>query len=283
MLTKYLTRRLLQGPPKSTPPLVDEAWPSFTREGPRAPYRYHLNRRKKAAPTVVAVHGWTSGVAHARNRTQILADAGFHVVLLESLGHGSSTYNGPWTAHCVLECLEDLLDALLSDEIGLPMTGLILHGHSLGAYVALRLLKGRHGGRVQSLLLESPMTRYSPIFDEALSNLRWPSWVPGFRSRLIRRLMKQWNRMHPDVTITSMADVDVPQWAKPNVPTFVMQASPDVRLGPSHLEALRDCVPHHLLDVWASATLRHSGTSAHPERDEAMMAWLQSKGLIPRC
>ena len=283
MLTKYLTNRLLQGPPKSTPPLVHSDWPSFVREGPRAPYRYHINRRNKDAPLVVAVHGWTSGVAHARNRTQVLADAGFHVVLLESLGHGSSPYNGPWTAHCVLECLEDLLDGLFSDDICLPITDLILHGHSLGAYVALRSLKGRHGGTVQSLLLESPMTRYSPIFDEALSNLRWPRWVPGFRSRLIAQLMKQWNVMHPDVSITSMYDVDVPQWAKPEVPTFVMQASPDRRLGSSHLEALQRCVPHHLLDVWPSATLRHSGTSAHPERDAAMMAWLDSKGFIPRC
>ena len=87
-------------------------------------------------------------------------------VLLESLGHGSSTYNGPWTAHCVLECLEDLLDGLFGGDLGMTPTKLLLHGHSLGAYVALRLLHGRHGDRVEALLLESPMTCYSPIFDE---------------------------------------------------------------------------------------------------------------------
>ncbi|MEC7059663.1 MAG: alpha/beta fold hydrolase [Candidatus Thermoplasmatota archaeon] len=283
MLAKSLTRRLLQGPPKSTPPLHDAEWPSQVREGPRAPYRFHVNRRQASAPTVIAVHGWTSGVAHARNRTQALTEAGFHVILLESLGHGSSTYDGPWTAHCVLECLEDLLDGLFSGALGMSPTRLLLHGHSLGAYVILRLLHGRHGDRVEALLLESPMTRYSPIFEEILLDLGWPRWLPGFRARLIRRMMKEWKAMHPNVSITDLADVDVPRWGKPKVPTFVMQADPDHRLGPVHLDALRSCMPHDLLDVWRSTTLRHSGTSIHHERDAAMMAWLEAKAFIPHC
>lgn len=283
MLAESLTRRLLQGPPKSTAPLDDSDWPSHVREGPRAPYRYHVNRREASAPTVVAVHGWTSGAAHARNRTQSLVDAGFHVILLESLGHGSSTYNGPWTAHCVLECLEDLLDGLYAGDLGMTPTKLLLHGHSLGAYVTLRLLHGRHGDRVEAFLLESPMTCYSPIFEEILSDMRWPRWLPGFRARLIRRLMEEWNTMHPGVSISHMADVDVPQWGKPEVPTFVMQADPDLRLGPGQLDALRSCMSPDLLDVWTSTTLRHSGTSIHHERDAAMMAWLAAKGFIPHC
>ena len=283
MLAKALTGRLLEGPPKSTAPLDDPDWPSHVRKGPRAPYRFHINRRDAPAPTVVAVHGWTSGVSHARNRTQALANAGFHVILLESLGHGSSTYDGPWTAHCVLECLEDLLDGLLAGDLGMTPTKLLLHGHSLGAYVTLRVVHGRHGDRVEGLLLESPMTCYSPIFEEILSDLRWPRWLPGFRARLIRRLMQEWNTMHPGVSISDMADVDVPKWGRPVVPTFVMQADPDLRLGPVHLDALRSCMPHDLLDVWSSTTLRHSGTSIHHERDAAMMAWLEAKGIIPHC
>ena len=283
MLIKALTTRLLQGPPKSSEPLEDPAWPSYLRDGPRAPYRFHVNRRPMPAPTVVAVHGWTSGTVHARNRTQILADAGFHVILLESLGHGTSSYSGPWTAHCVLECLEHLLDGLFSDELDLTPTNLMLHGHSLGAYVVLRSLKGRHGHKVQSVLLESPMTCYSPIFNEALMDLRWPRWVPGFRARLLRSLMQRWNSMHPDVSISDLSDVDVPRWGKPEVPTFVMQAEPDARLGPGHLQALRACMSPELLDVWASPNLRHSGTSDLPERDAALLEWLSSKGFIPRC
>jgi pimeloyl-ACP methyl ester carboxylesterase len=283
MLAKVLTGRLLEGPPKSTTPLDDSDWPSHVREGPRAPYRFHVNRRDAPAPTVVAVHGWTSGVSHARNRTQALADAGFNVILLESLGHGSSTYDGPWTAHCVLECLEDLLDGLLAGDLGMTPTKLLLHGHSLGAYVTLRVIPGRHGDTVEGLLLESPMTCYSPIFEEILSDLRWPRWLPGFRARLIRKLMHEWNTMHPGVSISDMGDVDVPKWGRPEVPTFVMQADPDLRLGPVHLDALRSCMPHDLLDVWSSGTLRHSGTSIHHERDAALMAWLEAKGIIPHC
>ena len=283
MLARILTNRLLEGPPKSTAPLIDDCWPSFIRTGPHGPYRFHVNARQGPAPTVIAVHGWTSGAAHARNRTQVLADAGFNVVLLESLGHGTSTYNAEWTAHCILDCLEDLLDGVFDGSVDLLATDVLLHGHSLGAYVVLRSLRGRHGDRVRALLLESPMTCYSPILDEALANVSWVRWIPGFRKRLERALMARWNRLHPEVTINDISDVDVPRWSKPDLPTFVMQADPDRRLGPVHLDALLSCVDSGHLDVWKSSTLRHSGTSEHALRDEAMMAWLASKDFIPRC
>ncbi|MGB1463054.1 MAG: alpha/beta hydrolase family protein [Candidatus Poseidoniaceae archaeon] len=283
MLTNLVANLLLQGPPKSTPPLDDASWPSYVRTGPRAAYRYHINRRSRSAPTVVAVHGWTSGTAHARNRTQVLADKGWNVLLLESLGHGTSTYADAWTAHCVLECLEDLLDALGDGSLGVDSTDLFLHGHSLGAYVVLRALQGRHGQKVRAVLLESPMTSYSPIFTEAIRGLRWPQWIPGFQRRLEHRLMSRWNAMHPGVSITAMSQVDVPAWGVPHVPTFVMQADPDTRLGPEQLDNLLACVPEDLIDVWTSTTLRHSGTSAHPERDEAMLNWLEMKGFTLHC
>ena len=151
--------------------------------------------------------------------------------------------------HIAFWIAEDLLDGVFDGSVDLSATDVFLHGHSLGAYVVLRSLRGRHGNRVRALLLESPMTCYSPILDEALANVTWVRWIPGFRKRLERALMARWNRLHPEVIINDISDVDVPRWSKPDLPTFVMQADPDRRLGPVHLDALLSCVDSGHLDV----------------------------------
>ena len=278
MLTKRLVDRILQGPPRSTDPLVDDDWPSVVLDGPHGPYRVYLRQHDSSAPLVVAVHGWTSGTAHARNRTAHLYDAGFNVVLLEMLSHGTSNYDGHFTAQCIVDCLDHLIDHLESELLGFTLEhDIILHGHSLGAYVVIRSASGRHRRRFRALLLESPMTCYSPILEE---HLRVP---PLLRKFVVRRLMAKWNSMHPDLAINELSEVDVPVWGCPSVPTFVMQADPDTRLGSKHLEALVESVPDSLMTIWRSTTLRHSGTSRHEERDLALMAWLKELDFIPRC
>lgn len=278
MLTERVIQRILQGPPRSTVPLVDDAWPSVLLDGPHGPYRVHMNLRSGPAPVVVAIHGWTSGVAHARNRTEVLTDHGFHVVLLEMVAHGTSTYDGDFTAQCVVECLEHLLDELKQGTLSIQTNDqVVLHGHSLGAYVALGSTKGRHRDNVRALLLESPMTCYSPILLDALEK------IPVLKKSIVRRLIKRWNIMHRNLKISNLEDVDVPRWGVPHVPVFVMQADPDLRLGKEHLDVLIEATPSDLIDVWRSNTLRHSGTSSHEERDKALMRWLRAADFIPRC
>lgn len=278
MFTKRLLDTILQGPPRSTAPLEHDDWPSTMLEGPHGPYRVYVRQHDPSAPLLLAVHGWTSGTAHARNRTEHLFHEGFNVVLLEMLSHGTSSYAGHFTAQCVVDCLDHLIDHLDSDHLGFASNEqLILHGHSLGAYVVIRSASGRHRHRIRALLLESPMTCYSPLL---LERLLLPSFLKKY---VVRKLMRRWNAMHPGLVITSLADVDVPRWGCPHVPTFVMQAEPDARLGTVHLDTLIDAVPESLLSVWRSSTLRHSGTSRHEERDLAQMAWLREMEFIPRC
>lgn len=277
MFTKRLLDTILQGPPRSTAPLVHDDWPSTLLDGPHGPYRVYVRQQDSTAPLVVAVHGWTSGTAHARNRTEHLFEAGFNVILLEMISHGTSTYTGHFTAQCVVDCLDHLIDHLES-VLGLASSGdLLLHGHSLGGYVVIRSASGRHRSRIRALLLESPMTCYSPLL---LEGLQLPSFLKKY---VVRKLMRKWNKMHPGLAVSSLADVDVPGWGCPTVPTFVMQADPDARLGAVHLDTLIDVVPASLLTVWRSSTLRHSGTSSHQERDVALLAWLTEKEFIPRC
>ena len=277
MFTKRLLDTILQGPPRSTAPLIHDDWPSTLLDGPHGPYRVYVRQQDSTAPLVVAVHGWTSGTAHARNRTEHLFEAGFNVLLLEMISHGTSTYSGHFTAQCVVDCLDHLVDHLDSVFGFTSNEGLLLHGHSLGAYVVIRSASGRHHHRVRALLLESPMTCYSPLL---LEGLRIPSVL---KRRTIRTLIRKWNMMHPGLEVSSIADVDVPRWGCPAVPTFVMQADPDTRLGTVHLDTLIDVVPKSLLTVWRSSTLRHSGTSLHEERDHALLAWLTEKEFTPRC
>ena len=278
MLTKRLVDKILQGPPRSTDPLAHDDWPSKVLDGPHGPYRVYVRQHDASAPLIVAVHGWTSGPAHARKRTNHLATAGFNVVLLEMLGHGTSHYEGHFTAQCIVDCLDHLIDHLDSDHLGFTLEeDLILHGHSLGAYVVIRSASGRHSRRIRALWLESPMTCYTPILKE---HLRLPSFM---RRYVVRNLMSKWNTMHPGLAVNDLCDVDVPRWGCPSVPTFVMQADPDARLGTTHLDALIEHVPDSLLRIWRSPTLRHSGTSQHEERDLALLAWLTEMKFIPRC
>jgi lipase len=79
------------------------------------------------APRVVCLHGVTSHGRHFARLAEALP--GFHVVALDLLGHGFSSYEPPWT-------IEDHLDAIV-ETVGVEPG--ILVGHSFGGRLALEL------------------------------------------------------------------------------------------------------------------------------------------------
>lgn len=279
MLIQWFANRFLEGPPKSVQDRLDASWTATTIDGPRGPVCVYSKRPScPVTCTMVLVHGWTSGVVRSANRVQRIVERGVQVHLMEVRGHGGTPHEGPWTAGAVVD---DLVAALQSMVIEGP---LVLYGHSLGAFVALRMF---HPSilhcPVDALILESPMSMYGPVFDEGWSTLGWVGKVPGLRKAVLRSLVTSWQRQHPRAGIASLDDVGVPAWGMPTCPTLVVQAEPDRRLGPLHLEALLKAWPSQVpIEVVRDQTLRHSGTSVHPGRDEVLVRWLESQGLILR-
>lgn len=280
MLSRRIAGRFLEGPPKSIAPFADPNWDHAVLAGKHG--EIHLHSRASVpdvCAVMIAIHGWTSGVQHAVHRLDHLCERGVEVHVLEVRGHGESQHEGPWTAGAVVD---DLLHVLHHLQVDAP---LLLHGHSLGAYVCLRLFNDADRSPIplSGFVMESPMTCYEPIFEEGWKQLGLIGHLPGLRGAVLRRLIRGWNEQHPRAGISSFQDVNFPRWGVPDCPTLVLQADPDLRLGPAHLSALIDAWPDEVpLQVWKSETLRHSGTSKHPERDLALCQWLEKEGFIPR-
>ena len=277
MLARRIADRFLAGPPRSVPNTLDDAWNVTIVDGPRGPVRVASRRPEGTiVSTIVLVHGWTSGVVRSANRVRHLTERGMLVHLMEVRGHGDSPSQGPWTAGAVVD---DLVAMLEHVERHGPC---VLYGHSLGGFVALRTFhESNVHHSVDALVLESPMTMYAPVFDEGWSTLGVLGRIPGLKRAVLRSLIATWQDEHPGSGITSLEDVGVPAWGMPTCPTLVLQAEPDGRLGPAHLTALLDAWPEHVpIEVVRDTTLRHSGTSNHPARNEVLDAWLEMQGLI---
>lgn len=277
MLVRRIADRFLEGPPKSVPNTLDDAWNVTIVDGPRGPVRVASRRPEgPIVSTIVLVHGWTSGVVRSADRVRHLTERGMLVHLMEVRGHGGSPSQGPWTAGAVVD---DLVAMLEHVERHGPC---VLYGHSLGGFVALRMFhESNVHHSVDALVLESPMTMYAPVFDEGWSKLGVLGRIPGLKRAVLRSLIATWQDEHPGSGITSLEDVGVPAWGMPTCPTLVLQAEPDGRLGPAHLTALLDAWPEHVpIEVVRDTTLRHSGTSNHPARNEVLDAWLEMQGLI---
>ena len=110
------------------------------------------------------------------------------------------------------------------------------------------------------------MVAYSPILEEMASRI-------SFMMPLLKRwAVKGFNRIHPEVGGLEWSDIDIPKWGLPSVPTLLLQASNDTRLGRFHYDLLMkqdiELYPH-LLD-----TLTHSKNKINIERDELINKWI---------
>ena len=137
------------------------------------------------------------------------------------------------------------------------------------------LQNDRHDGwwkdRQGTLMLESPMTAFRPIFEEMSSKFSF-----------MHPWMKKWaingfRKIHPETPELTWEDVEVPLWGLPKVPTLLLQAENDNRLGRYHYDLLcaQDIELHpHLLQ-----TLTHSTNRINQERDLLIEKWVRERIL----
>ena len=241
-------------------------------------------QQKDPSPLLFLIHGWRASSHSVGDRGRWFAQHGWHVVLVDLPNHGDSDNIPLWSAYKSMQYLA-LLCEQVSDIIpNKNVTQATYYGHSIGGFIGLRLLSQKKeikisGRKFTKLILESPMTMYSPILEEIAARLRIPKpLLNPYRKRLIQRFN---STLSPRGTFDSMEDFDLPRWGLPTLPILCIQASPDNRLGLGHYERLLQSyevenegqfVTHHLVEG-----LTHSGAKINEERDQLISQWLEKE------
>jgi len=240
------------------------------------------NMQVKKAPLMILIHGWRSSSNSMAGRAELYLKRGFHVMIMELPGHGSSEDVKKWNAGVPTRNLIHLFNNL--DEVcdTSLISKIYFHGHSMGAFVFLRFSreasKLEKSNLIEGYILESPLTCYSQIFEESCKKL----FVPKFMKPLFwKRLKFHFNSINPGFDrINDVKDLDVPIWGLPNKPTLVIQAANDERLGLIHYKNLVDAFKNmgrlNLLTNIIIEDLTHAGARNNSNRNETINHWLDN-------
>ena len=239
--------------------------------------------QEQPSPLLVLVHGWRASTSSVSDRGQWFVDRGWHVVMVELPSHGSSDDLPLWTAYGSMQAVQVACAKVEEFYPKASVTKVSYYGHSMGGFIGLRLLSDealRVAGRPFSyMILESPMTMYSPILEEISTRLKIPSFIHGpYMKRMIARVNAtiQWEQ-----TFTSVDEFDMPKWGLPTIPMLCVQAAIDERLGMTHYDRLNDCYQSgdqdSILTSVRLESLTHSGAQINSERNQAIADWLQSQ------
>ena len=126
-------------------------------------------------PTVLLLHGGGQNRFSWKNTGQILADEGFHVVALDSRGHGDSD-RSPDGIYTVDALCADTLQVL--DQIGRPV---ILIGASMGGMTGILVADAAGPAKVTKLVLVDVVPRYEKSGSARIRDFMF-SHVDGFAS-----------------------------------------------------------------------------------------------------
>jgi pimeloyl-ACP methyl ester carboxylesterase len=126
-------------------------------------------------PTVLMLHGGGQNRLSWKNTGQILADEGFHVVALDSRGHGDSD-RSPDATYTVDALCADVLRVL--DQIGRPV---MLIGASMGGMTGILVADAAGPEKVTKLVLVDVVPRYEKDGSARIRDFMF-SHVHGFES-----------------------------------------------------------------------------------------------------
>ncbi len=103
-------------------------------------------------------------------RVESFIERGWSVVAVDLPGHGISDSLTKWSAEESTTLLIHAMNKLQSDRPELFANGIVYYGHSIGAFIGLRISKRRNQLNNEltfsGWVMESPMTGYTEIFDE---------------------------------------------------------------------------------------------------------------------
>ena len=244
------------------------------------PVRYLVKKIDLNKPLAIVIHGWNSTALNMAGRGELYERMGYNVVLFEMRAHGGNKPVEQWALMHICHDLESVIG--LFGNKGWLENGFVVHGHSLGGFVAQRVLDSNSKGlnHPLALILESPVTSYVYINNRTCELLRIPK---VFHKWLMQRALRYYNRVILDVfSIRSIQTLSIPEWGLPDCPTLLIQAKYDATLGLKHAQLLIDThskiesnFQYHILDELKHANERHNSV-----RDQVLVKWFEDQSLL---
>ena len=285
MLLFYLevvTQLSFRAPPKRKPPVEDEHFARVMVSVNDHEVAHYIAKGRDGAPLAWIFHGWTSGACRMTHRAKSFLERGWSVVMVDLPGHGVSDSLTKWSAEESCTLLIQSMNQLHQQRPELFASGVVHYGHSIGAFIGLRISHRRdelnNDLSLLGWILESPMTGYSEIFHETCNLLSIPQI---FRPTVLRKTLRHFNAINQQTSyFTHLNHADIPKWGLPKEPSLLVQAVPDERLGAVHHERLIKLMQggkdESLLTVMLLDDLTHSGSHASSSRKAAVDAWLDA-------
>lgn len=271
IIYQIILRAMFAGPKTRSPSLSNKDYTIIKVNNDGVDIYGYVNYQSKKSDLVVFLHGWMSSSERFLERMQLFHSRGFHTLAHDMRGHGIAPETHEWTAGKVIRDLMFLLQKVDQNMVN----KIHFYGHSLGGYVCIGMHNHRHKGwwkeRYGTMILESPMSAYSPILKEMSGKLS-----------VLGPLLKKWalngfSKIHPEYGKIEWREVDVPHWGLPKCPVLILQSADDRRLGRYHYDLLMEQqidVEAHLIE-----SLPHARNRINPERDELIISWIEQKML----
>jgi len=262
------------------PSIEKESWKVLNVNCRGVEARALLNRREGSGPLLLMVHGWKSSAESVRERAEWFCEQGWHALIVEMPGHGKARPVDKWTAFRVVEHTVELMNALSSKLSQKEITDIVFYGHSMGGFIGLNLSKRidqyQWGTKMKGWILESPMTKYSSIFEESLREAKIPKIL---HNPVQQRLFAQFGVLHPnEKPVQLLSQLDTPIWGLPKQPTLVIQAAEDNVLGRSHYDLLvtsmKEAGRESILEAHLLDQLPHTGAQVNSARTKIIERWI---------
>ncbi len=231
-------------------------------------------------PLAILVHGWNSHALNMTGRSDLYEKLGYNCILFEMRAHGGNKRVSNWAALHVCYDLETVLNVF--EKRGWLENGFIIHGHSLGGFVAQRVMRKelQTSDKALAMILESPVTSYEYINNKTCEFLKIPSFLHKI---MMHRLLNYYNHLNqPIFTVDSVEQLSTPLWGLPSCPTLLVQAKDDATLGTIHADLLIDVhskkesdFTYHIVEE-----LKHSHERNNSSRDQLIEEWMKEKSLF---
>ena len=195
------------------------------------PVRWLKQEWNPKKPLAIFIHGWNSRASNMLGRSALFQESGYNCVLFEMRDNGGNKRVPHWAAMHVCHDLENVL--VHFEQRGWLKNGFLIHGHSLGGFVAQRALRPEleSSKHAQGVILESPVTSYEYINNQTCDYLKIPK---SFQRPMMHRLLRYYNRLNPSqYQVPSIDFLRPPEWGLPQCPQFSFKRSMMQHLGSS--------------------------------------------------